>query len=106
VPEGFAFDTAALERALLEKAAALTASAKAEELALAEDIAHRARELLAPHRKTGETEASVRVEHGEDGAEVHADNHYLEFGTSRQKPAPFMRPAIAEAKGKFRHPHF
>ena len=99
------FDTAALERALVERAARLTVNAKAEELRLAEEIAARARQIAEPHRRTGAEEESIEVTPGPDGLEVHAKS-FREFGTSKMKPEPFMRPAIAEAKGTFKPPSF
>jgi len=100
------FDTAAFERALAEKAARLAANAKAEERRLAEWIAQRSRELVAPHRDTGETEDSLRVEESGDGTTIHGENPYLEFGTSEMEARPFRRPAIAEARSQFKAPDF
>lgn len=100
------FDTKALELALAERAATLKLGCAAEELRLAESIARRARELVAPHRDTGQTEESIHVEHGEGGAEVHGRNRYLEFGTSNMAARPFMRPAIAEGAKDLHPPHF
>ncbi len=103
--ESFTFDTASLERALVEKATRLIANSKIEELRLAEAVASRAREIAEPHRKTGAEEESIQVRVGEDGVEVHARS-FREFGTSKMKPEPFMRPAIAEAPGKLHRPDF
>lgn len=99
------FDTGALMRALEEKALHLTINAKAEELRLAEEVAQRARQIAEPHRRTGAEEESIQVSHGEAGIEIHAKS-YREFGTSKMKAEPFMRPAIAEAPGKFKPPSF
>lgn len=99
------FDTAALERALVERAAALIAASKVEELRLAEEVAHRARGIALPHRQTGAEEESIQVTAGKDGVEIHAKS-FREFGTSKMPPEPFMRPAIAEARQKFRPPRF
>jgi hypothetical protein len=104
--ESVHFDTAALETALVEKTARLKLNCEVEELRLAHEVAERARQLVAPHHLTGETEEAIHVEHGDGGAEVHFKNHFLEFGTSRQKAAPFARPAIAEAPGKLHPPDF
>lgn len=105
MPDSFAFDTTALERSLAEHAARLKVNAAVEELRLAEAVAHRAREIAAPHRKTGAEEASIVVTRGDDGVEVHAKS-FREFGTSKMKPDPFMRPALAEAPQHFRPPDF
>lgn len=99
------FDTAELERALTEAAARLTVNAKAEELRLAEVVAHRAREIAEPHRRTGAEEESIQVVAGADGVAVHAKS-YREFGTSKMRAEPFMRPAIAEARHELHAPDF
>lgn len=100
------FDTAALERAIAEKANRLKASCRTEEERLADDIADRSRALVAPHRQSGETEDAIHVTRGKDGATVHFKNPYLEFGTSRSRASPFARPAIAEAPAKLHKPDF
>lgn len=103
--DSFAFDTRAVEMALAERAATLIASSKVEELRLAEAVAERAREIAEPHRKTGAEEESIQVHQGEDGAEVRAKS-FREFGTSKMKAQPFIRPAVAEAPGMLRKPGF
>lgn len=102
----FDFDTAAFERALEAKVVHLKANCEVEELRLAETVAHRARELVAPHRRTGETEEGIHVDRGDGGVDVHFKNPYLEFGTSKMAAAPFARPAIAEAPAHFHKPGF
>lgn len=99
------FDTAAVERSLAEHAARLMRNAAVEELRLAEVVAEKARAIAEPHRKTGAEESSIKVVPGADGVEVHAKS-FREFGTSKMKPEPFMRPAIAEARQQFHPPDF
>lgn len=100
------FDTAAVERSLAEHAARLKVNCEIEELRLAEGIADRARELIRPHRKSGETEEAIHVTRDHGGATVHFKNPYAEFGTSKMKAIPFARPAIAEAPAKLHPPDF
>lgn len=62
---------------------------------------------LAP-KETGELASSIQSTSGRDNqgpyADVGADVRYatyVEFGTSKMRPQPFLRPALEQAVGNF-----
>ena len=80
----------------------------------AEEVAQAARNRLQPHHVTGRLEESVHLDEQRDGVYVVAGGgrdatipyrardvfwgHFLEFGTSRSAPYPFLVPSLEERR--------
>lgn len=66
-------------------------------------IQNKARQLCPVD--TGRLRSSIFMRKGEDFVEIGTNVHYaphVEFGTSRMRAKPYLRPAIALAAGMFR----
>lgn len=95
------FDSAAFDRALRDRIETLKRNAEREELRLAEATADRMRSMVP--RDTGQTADSIDVRKADKGVEIVTGGAsiFLEFGTSKMRPRPFARPALAEARSRF-----
>lgn len=100
---GIDVDAAGFLRSLHTQAGLMVLRSEADLLRLAIDVQNRARELCPVD--TGRLRSSIshsEPAHDSDGVYVLVGTNvdyaeFVEFGTSRQHPQPYLRPAIAEA---------
>lgn len=100
----FNVDDAAFVRGFQDAMADFKVESKRDLVAVAVTIENRAKELCPVD--TGRLRSSIGHEEGSDNQGYYVDvgtnvayAPYVEFGTSKGGPQPFLRPAVAEAVG-------